>query len=350
MNTITLAGTHYQTGFQWGSLLSARQHFILEHVPFPITRARRDYAAACRPVYARYYPELLEELRGLSDGQGCGEEELQAVLFSMYAIPPACACSCLAVAGGGETLFGRNSDFLVELEDYNTNVSCRFTDAGYAYTGSTTAFLEMEDGVNQRGLAAGLTSAWGVHIRPGFHVGLLLRWLLERCGTVEEALAAIRTLPLGSPFTLTLADAGGSVAVAEYDGMRLAVEQPRNPGVRFVCAVNAFHLPGMPSSPLGADNWQAGRRYATMRTALEGLDGPPTADFVKHLLSGRYGFLCQYDRSSGHDTVWSVACDLKRRRIFRSEGNPARLGYRAEERFPEGASASGWNRSAPFNQ
>ena len=98
MNTITLAGTHYQTGFQWGSLLSARQHFILEHVPFPITQARRDYAAACRPVYARYYPELLEELRGLSDGQGCGEEELQAVLFSMYAIPPACACSCLAVA------------------------------------------------------------------------------------------------------------------------------------------------------------------------------------------------------------------------------------------------------------
>ena len=274
MNTITLAGTHYQTGFQWGSLLSARQHFILEHVPFPITRVRRDYAAACHPVYARYYPELLEELRGLSDGQGCGEEELQVVLFSMYAIPPACACSCLAVAGGGETLFGRNSDFLVELEDYNTNVSCRFTDAGYAYTGSTTAFLEMEDGVNQRGLAAGLTSAWGVHIRPGFHVGLLLRWLLERCGTVEEALAAIRTLPLGSPFTLTLADAGGSVAVTEYDGMRLAVEQPRNPGVRFVCAVNAFHLPGMPSSPPGADNWQAGRRYATMRTALEGAGRP----------------------------------------------------------------------------
>ena len=78
-----------------------------------------------------------------------------------------------------------------------------------------------------------------------------------------------------------------------------------------------------------------------MRTALEGLDGPPTADFVKHLLSGRYGFLCQYGRSSGHDTVWSVAYDLMRHRIFRSEGNPARLGYRAEERFPEGASASG---------
>lgn len=350
MNTITLAGTHYQTGLRWGSLLSARRHFILEHVPYPITRARRDYAAACRPVYARYYPELLEELRGLADGQGCDERELQAVLFSMYAIPPACACSCLAVVGGGEALFGRNSDFLVELEDYNTNVSCRFADAGYAYTGSTTAFLELEDGVNQRGLAVGLTSVPGVRIRPGFQVGLLLRWLLEKCGTVEEALEAIRTLPLGSAFTLTLADASGDAAAAEYDGARLAVERPRNPGIRFVFAVNAFHLPGMPPASPGADDWQAERRYKTMRAALAGLDGPPTVDFVERLLSGGYGFLCQYDRSSGRDTVWSVVCDLKRRRIFRSEGNPSRLGYGAEERFPEGDSASGWNRGAQFDQ
>ena len=70
-----------------------------------------------------------------------------------------------------------------------------------------------------------------------------------------------------------------------------------------------------------------------MRTALEGLDGPPTADFVKHLLSGRYGFLCQYDRAAGRDTVWSAACDLTRRRCLLAEGNPGRTAFR-EIPFP----------------
>ena len=319
-------GTHYEIGFRWGFLLLRHKNIILNHIPFQITQERIDFALSCIPIYKKYFPEILDEIQGIADGQACSVQMLQAVLFSMYAMPPSCNCSCFAVINDNRAILGRNSDFLTDLEKLNLNVIYKFTADAYSFTGNTTAFVEMEDGVNQRGLAAGLTSVWGVRIRPGFHVGLLLRWLLERCGTVEEALAAIRTLPLGSPFTLTLADAGGSVAVAEYDGMRLAVEQPRNPGVRFVCAVNAFHLPGMPSSPLGADNWQAGRRYATMRTALEGLDGPPTADFVKHLLSGRYGFLCQYDRSSGYDTVWSVACDLKCRRIFRRKSLNRQFG------------------------
>ena len=46
--------------------------------------------------------------------------------------------------------------------------------------------------------------------------------------------------------------------------------------------------------------------------------------FVKKLLSGDYGFLCQYDRSTGKDTVWSVIYDLKQHKIYRSEGNPRR--------------------------
>ena len=54
---------------------------------------------------------------------------------------------------------------------------------------------------------------------------------------------------------------------------------------------------------------------------------------VLALLAGRKGFLCQYDRAAGRDTVWSAACDLTRRRCLLAEGNPGRTAFR-EIPFP----------------
>ena len=81
------------------------------------------------------------------------------------------------------------------------------------------------------------------------------------------------------------------------------------------------------------DNWFAERRYQTLRKALGRKEIAVAIPFAKELLSGKHGFLCQYDRNTGKDTVWSVVYDLKRRRIYRSEGNPGRCRYREDERF-----------------
>ena len=70
-----------------------------------------------------------------------------------------------------------------------------------------------------------------------------------------------------------------------------------------------------------------------MRKALEGPAELPLRLFAEKLLSGGCGLLCQYDRSTGRDTVWSVIYDLGQRRVYRSEGNPARAGYRQDTRF-----------------
>ena len=76
----------------------------------------------------------------------------------------------------------------------------------------------MEDGVNEKGLAAGLTSVYppsgasGPLIAPGMNAGLLLRFFLERCASVEEALVWLKRLPVSSAQTFTLADAGGKIA------------------------------------------------------------------------------------------------------------------------------------------
>ena len=153
-----LHGTHWQIGFQLGAGLARDGHFILDAVPFPITPARLEFARTCLPLCRRWFPAALEELRGLAQGQGCAPDELAGVLFSMYAMPPGPCCSCFALRRGRGALFGRNSDFLTELEEHNANCLYRFSDGGYSFVGNTTSFLQMEDGVNQFGLAAGLTS------------------------------------------------------------------------------------------------------------------------------------------------------------------------------------------------
>ena len=213
MNHVEWKGTHGQAGWELGSLLSARHHLILEHIPFAVTAERLAYAADCLAVYRAYFPEILEELEGLAEGQHCDVRLLQAVLFSTYAMPPSCHCSCFAAASEQGVVFGRNSDFLTEREADNTNVLYRLTDGGCSFTGNTTSFLQIEDGVNEHGLAVGLTSVAPTVRKPGFNAGLLVRYCLERCKTVPEALGCLQRLPVGSAQTLTLTDTAGRLAV-----------------------------------------------------------------------------------------------------------------------------------------
>ena len=56
-------------------------------------------------------------------------------------------------------------------------------------------------------------------------------------------------------------------------------------------------------------------------------------DLVKDILSGKYGFMCQYDRKTDADTVWSVIYDIGNNAIYRVEGNPKRKEFKRDMRF-----------------
>ena len=259
MNHLTLRGTHREMGFQWGARLAERGLRLLDHVPFPLEAERRAFAAACHPAYARHFPAALEELEGLAAGQNCRQEDLETVLFTTYALPPACGCSCLAVSNGNGVFFGRNSDFLTALEPDYTHVTYGFSDRAIPFTGNTTSFVQMEDAVNARGLAIGLTSVYTPRPRPGLNAGMVLRLLAETCAAVPEALDRLRVLPLASCQTLTLADAAGDIAVAECSPEGMRVERP-GPAGPFVCAANLFHSDLAVPLPPGLDSWRAAER------------------------------------------------------------------------------------------
>ena len=80
------------------------------------------------------------------------------------------------------------------------------------------------------------------------------------------------------------------------------------------------------------DDWNGELRYQTIAKAVlkEQIN---SFDDVVDLLSGKYGFLCQYERRTGKDTVWSVIYDLKQKKIYRVEGNPSRKKFVEDKRF-----------------
>lgn len=66
----------------------------------------------------------------------------------------------------------------------------------------------------------------------------------------------------------------------------------------------------------------------------EGLEDSLT--FSKDVLAGKYGFMCQYNRAAGQDTVWSAIYDVGELDLWRCEGNPSRKRYVEDRRWFRG--------------
>ena len=324
-------GNPYEAGYKWGALLRKNNNFIETHMP-KATQERALFAQKCMSDYKTYYPEILEEIKGIADGQCLPFETLSTFLFSMYCFEFQNRCTCFVFRDDNEIVFGRNSDFLVDLEKLCD--SCYYAlNGAYHFVGTTTAMVQMEDGVNEYGLAVGLTFVYPNIRKAGLNAGMLVRYLLEKCKTVQEAVNTLQELPIASAQAITLADATGDMAVVECNPEKTVVIKTQKP-FSFVVSSNNFYsheMEAYKNPPI--DDWRADERYAVVSGALKNNVSNYSTDFAKNLLAGKYGFMCQYDRKTNADTVWSVVYDLRRKMVFRAEGNPSRKKYVEDKRL-----------------
>ncbi len=65
------------------------------------------------------------------------------------------------------------------------------------------------DGMNELGLAASLSFGGRVEAGEGFGIPLVMRYLLEVSGTVEEACAVLKRVPAHMSYNVTLLDTSG---------------------------------------------------------------------------------------------------------------------------------------------
>lgn len=330
-------GSHYEAGLRYGTMLYKNKTNPMEHIP--ISTERKVFTQQCIPIYEEVYPEILQEIKGMADGLRVDYREIADFLFTMYCFVFDNKCSCFAFSDAGKTIFARNSDFATSVEKLCDSAYYNL-DSAYSFIGNTTAWTEMEDGVNEHGLAAGLTFIYPIKIAAGLNAGMLVRYLLERCKTTNEAIRALQSLPIASPQTITLADQHGNMAVVECNCDKVIVLKPQSK-YRFVFTTNHFVSPQMQVYQCdGVDNCYSHKRYETLAASLKACREYSLA-FAEDLLSGKKGFLCQYDRSQGLDTVWSSIYDLTNAKAYRAEGNPGRKKFKEDTRLSKEWSAFG---------
>ena len=182
MNHSTWKGSHYESGLRYGATLYERRINLMEHLT--VDRARLDYAQAAIPVYRRYFSGNTGRdpgnCRGAEDGAGSDGR----ISLSMYSFAVGNHCSCLAYSDGGDGAVRAQQRFShrggAVLRQPTVPAGGGRTDLW----GPPRPGQEMEDGVNEHGLAAGLTFMYPTKIAPGFNAGMLVRYVLERCRTV----------------------------------------------------------------------------------------------------------------------------------------------------------------------
>jgi isopenicillin-N N-acyltransferase-like protein len=177
----------------------------------------------------RWAPALVPELEGVAGASG-QPPELIGALNARTEVLRAGGCSIVArVDGPDGPWLAQNWDWYEGAGDRCVVWDAAFAGGGRVVT-MTEAGILAKLGVNDRGLAVGL--ALLEHRRDGGPVGVpihvILRVLLERCATVEDAASAIADTQTSASSAIAVVDADGGGAVFELSPAGHARLAPRD--------------------------------------------------------------------------------------------------------------------------
>lgn len=183
-------------------------------------------AERARRQFDEHMPELAPLLDRLAGQVDKPEAE---TLLTMAAIRPFFS-GCTQTGSVGRLL--RNYDFPPD-ECEGTIVRSHFL---RPVLGMQEAGWGLLDGMNDAGLVVSLTYGGREVHGPGFAIPIVLRYLLETCETVSEAVERLRQIPIMIPQNVTLVDAEQAVTV--YVGPDIELTKAPD-----ACAANHQHLP-----------------------------------------------------------------------------------------------------------
>jgi len=128
-------------------------------------------------------------------------------MLSMWRLPAfAVGCSQVVLPGEKPALV-RNYDYdqaLFEAVIASTDYS-----GSRRVLGTSDMLWGLLDGMNEDGLAVSLTFGGRPDVGEGFGIPIVLRYVLETCATVEQAVSALRRIPVSQSYNVALVDSVG---------------------------------------------------------------------------------------------------------------------------------------------
>ena len=173
-----------------------------------------DEGESARPTYLEcvsalkeYMPVLFplyEQLLSLLDA-----DDLQARFLSLYQPPPFYSGCSQLIAKGQNSALIRNYDF--------PPILCEGTILHSQWLGKKVIAMAdcvwgALDGMNDAGLSVSIAYGGRLQKGEGFGITIVLRYVLETCTTVDEAIAVFKRIPVHLDYNVALLDKNGDHA------------------------------------------------------------------------------------------------------------------------------------------
>ncbi len=334
-----LKGKHYEMGRNLGTI------FRKNKVVFPVKLDffQKKFGKNCANVLKDFFPEAAEEIRGVTD-----EINFDNSLFASWMMCMGCCldissnesielrgCTAFAFSENGNVFFGRNND----LPPYFRKISKSILyspENKFRFILNTSSFINGEEGINENGLATAMTFIVPKRdeLKPGFNSLFLVRYILENCSDTDEAENALKKIPVASSCNILLADKKGKISAVECNPHKMIFRNAEEAGGRKFSVIANHFIDSEMKKHDGSKSsmFFSFERYATAVNSIGKIANSNGIEFSKDLLSGKYGFICEYPKSLHFSTIWSSVYDVSGGKVFIADGDPRRAVFFEDQR------------------
>jgi predicted choloylglycine hydrolase len=336
-----LSGHHYEMGRKMGNIFKKYN----AQFPIKLDSFQTEHGRKCGKLLKKYFPEAVEEIKGITDTIGSDNEIFTSWMMCMGSCLDFDNGDCVEVRGCTAFSFicydkiyhGRDNDLPPFLKNISKSIYYR-PQNGNSFILNTSSFINGEEGINNHGLVSAMTFVLPKldEIKPGINSVFLVRYILEKCQTVDEGIRVLRELPITSSCNILLTDRSGKMVVVECNPRKIHVRYPEisKTGQSFIITVNHFTSKEMWKHDASNRNvYFSEERYQTVYNALMNIDYNDGLEHAKNILGGKHGFICQYDKQLNFDTIWSSVFDISSKKTYRAEGNPSRTKFKEDLRL-----------------
>ena len=307
-------GSHYEIG-----MITARQAGTALDFGRNLNPSQLKFAEQCRELTQQIYPEMVEEFAGYAKALDLPEE----ALLGHYSLGVTGGCSAVAVQTPQGMIVGRNYDFFY-FENRRHLINTQ-PDKGFSHIGLHEGLIGARfDGLNEKGLFVSFNGA-GPHPDPsqiGLTFPLVIRYLLERCASADEAKQVLLELPLKEPKSYLLADRDHAYVVEVHPERRAARELQDG----MLIVTNHFIHPDMRSYAPEWPNSVARYNYLAAEVPALKTELTDPEQKLQALMADHTAPICGH--REGLATFWSCTANLQTGQINYALGAPCRNQYK----------------------
>jgi len=330
---LVLEGDSYSVGKMQAQMLGRKRerYPFLTSLPPGIKKPSKHEVKEAMEFFDNYCPAINDEIRGVADELCVPVDSISYYVLGHSSKPRKKSgfgkCSQFAVnssaSSNGHTYVGCSYDL---HPDYNELRLCTTRVRGQAgHIGFSEDFFGRADGVNEYGLCVTTTSTVG----GGFEYHAVVRTILDRCRTVDDALEVISGIPTSHYHNYIIADKHGNAALVELAHSHKCVKrfEPSSSEMLLI-STNHYTLPEM----LQYDTnrmLQSVIRYEAIMSHLKSAIPKISRKTMRDLLSEPMpkGACCHhYEDLLG--TLWAMIFDLDEQSVEICFGAPCMNKWR----------------------